>query len=168
MDRAWAMINRENMAEEIAQEIARNISTVVPKAPQAALPTLSFPSTALRFLRAHQYLTVKSNTTATVYYYELPGNHVGVIQRVGNTFYEDTKSRWLVDGNEVYESPIERELSDINSPMELRPPIPVTERIEWIVQNNSGENDYTYHVVIDGISCRKDEYQLLLSWLKAV
>jgi hypothetical protein len=167
-EKAWQTIRDERLAEEIGQEIARNISRVgVP----AITPAITgpggrtLPGTSLRFLKAHQFLTVPANSTKTVYYYRLPGNHMGAIQRVGNTHYADTKSRWLVDGKEVYESPIERELADINSPVEIRPPITVSERIEWIVKNESGENDYVYHVVIDGISCHKDEFTLLLSWL---
>jgi len=164
---AEEIIERESLAEEIGEEIVRAIRAPVVMPPTVVVPEMEFPSTALRFLKPHQYLTVPTNSTKRVYFYKLPGDHRGVIQRVGNTFYSETKATWRVDGKEVYGQPIEREIANINSPLELRPPIPVTDRIEWIVKNESGEFDREYHVLMDGISCHKSEYDLLLSWLKA-
>jgi hypothetical protein len=171
-DWAWKIINREELAEEIGEEMARvlyrfpQIRPPLVAPPKIVLP-ITFPETALRFLKPHQYLTVPTNSTKKVYFYKLPGDHRGVIQRVGNTFYAETKATWRVDGKEVYGQSIEREIANINNPLELRPPIPVTDRIEWIVKNESGEFDREYHVICDGISCHKSEYDLLLSWLKA-
>jgi hypothetical protein len=168
-DWAWKIINREQLAEEIGEEMARvlyQFPALRPAAPApAVIPKVAFPETALRFLKPHQYLTVPAGETKRVYFYKLPGNHKGVIQRVGNTFYKDTKARWLVDGKEVYGQSIEREIANINNPLELRPPIPVTDRIEWTVKNESGEYDREYHVLLDGISCHKNEYDALMSWV---
>lgn len=163
-DFAFEIIERELLAEQIGEEIARAIRAPITIPP--VIPKIEFPSTALRFLKPHQHLTVPAGETKRVYYYKLPGDHMGVIQRVGNTYFAETKARWLVDGKEVYGVPIEREIANINNPLELRPPIMVTQRIEWTVKNESGEFDRDYHVVIDGISCHKSEFNLLLSWLK--
>lgn len=162
---AWEIIDREELAEELSE--LRQVPTFqIPPLVPAPTP-LTFPETALRFLNPHQYVTVPAGGTKTVYSYRLPGNHLGVLQRVANSYYVDTEATWLVDGKSVYNQPIDREIAGINSPLELRPPIPVANRIEWKVINKSGEFDRDYHVLIDGISCHKSEYDLLLSWLKA-
>jgi len=163
---AWETIEGENLAEEIGLEVARAIRAPVVMPPTVVVSKMEFPSTALRFLKPHQYLTVPTNSTKRVYFYKLPGDHKGVIQRIGNSYYSETKATWRVDGKEVYGQPIEREIANINNPLELKPPIPVTDRIEWTVKNESGEFDREYHTIIDGISCHKSEYDLLLSWLK--
>lgn len=159
---AWRITENERLAEEIGEEIAQRIKApiIMPR------PKIEFPDTALRFLKPHQHLTVQAGETKRVYYYSLPGDHKGVIQRIGNTYFTDTKAVWRVDGKEVYGKPIEREIASVNNPLELRPPILVTQRIEWIVKNESGEYDYDYHVICDGISVHKKEFNLLLQWLQ--
>jgi len=177
---AWEIIEKEELAEQIGDEMARQLKSIlfpaltsqpttpitVATTPVTPLLQSQFPSTALRFLNPHQYLIVPANSQKRVYYYKLPPDHMGVIQRIGNTYYPDTKARWLVDGNEVYGKPIEREIASINSLLELRPPIPVMQRVEWYITNSSGEYDRECHVVIEGISCHRSEFALLLSWLK--
>lgn len=113
---AWEIIQREQLAEAIGEELARVIRAPV-VAPPVVVPKIRFPATALRFLKPHQYLTVPAGSTKRVYFYRLPGDHLGVIQRVGNTHYSETKATWRVDGKDVYGQPIEREIANINCVM---------------------------------------------------
>jgi len=113
-----------------------------------------------RFPNPHQFANVSPGETKTVFTLQVPINHVGFIESIGNQIgdvnedneeidvgYDQAQAKWMIDGI-VWEN-VERQIAPINFPKVMSPQIQFSFKVEWIVTNNSSSKLF-YHVVHDG------------------
>lgn len=111
---------------------------------------ICFPRTVAYYYRPHQIKNVASYSSEIVYDFSLPTNKIFHIHRIANNWYENTYSIWKVDGVSI-EDRIERFISDINSPLNIKDRYLVARNnVKWITFNNSSKAIVT-EVLIDGV-----------------
>ncbi|RLF35611.1 MAG: hypothetical protein DRM99_04285 [Thermoplasmata archaeon] len=98
--------------------------------------------------KIHQYKTISSGESGTVFYLKIPESCVGFIRKMANTFYRDTYYQLIIDG-EIVENKIERTVGEIDNPVAINPPILVRNYIKVIGVNNS-DCPVTFEFLIDG------------------
>lgn len=96
----------------------------------------------------HQYLSVPSGESKTVFYFKVPSGKVLFIDRIANNWFTGIEWEFIIDGERVY-SKIEREIAPINQPEKYEPPFLCVGYVKWIFHNNSS-SAITAEVFCDG------------------
>lgn len=98
------------------------------------------------FRRPYRITTVDPGTDAQVYRQEVPPGFVGVITRIGNSWFPNTFLVRSVD-NVALEPRIERSIAPVTDPMPTK--VFVRKEVVWRAVNNDGA-PHDFEVLTDG------------------
>jgi hypothetical protein len=150
------------------QIIAKNIKPIVLPAPSIPQPQPSpsptykeMPKALNTFYNPHEYVTVPSGQSKTVWEYTVPPNYVLHIEQIGTNWYRDTYLEWFIDGR--LREKIERFYGEINSPVDIRRKIIyATKNVKWVATNNSTKTIIS-EVLMDGTLYNVEDWPTVLA-----
>lgn len=111
------------------------------------LQVIMSPKNEDRMFRSpYQRKLINPNQEDEVYRQDVPPGFVGIITRMGNTWFPNTYYVRVID-NKIPEPKIQRSIAPIDEPLTTK--TFVRESIIWRAQNNDGV-PHTFEVVTDG------------------
>lgn len=144
----------QRIAEEILRNQARKQQAVADK---TVATWKELPRPLSYYYRPHQYATISSKTTQTLFDFTLRKNHVLWIMQVASNWWETTWSEWKVDGEAI--DKVERWISNINTPLVIKDRYLLAyKNVQWIVHNDS-QVQIIAEVLIDGVVYHLDDWK---------
>jgi len=142
-------------SEKIAEKIQAEVKIEIPK-PEIQYVFKELPKPLSAYYNSHQYQTVSAGDRVTVWYFEVPPNHIFHIEQIGTNWFEDCKWIFEVDGR-VLET-IEHFYGSINAPVDVKHRFIYASRsVRWLFENNSSD-DVIAEVVCDGTVYLRDDF----------